>query len=381
MKNALVVLPTYNEKENVHILIPRIEKITASIPNWKIDILVVDDNSPDGTHGEVMSLQKKYKNLHIISGEKQGLGRAYLRGFMHGIEHLNPFVIIEMDADCQHNPELIPRFLKTIEKGADFVIGSRYIRGGSIPHHWTIDRKFYSIVGNLVAQLGFMHFSIHDWTSGYRAMRSWFLKETSGEMVDHNGYEFQIALLEKAIKRHLVIKEIPLQFVDRHVGSSKLNSMHFIPKALLYIFTNSSFIKFAAVGLLGFMIDFSIAAFLIHNLGIYTPTANAFSAECAIIFNFFMNNFWSFSHKKVHAGIFSYLKKIVKFNLVSSGSVVIQAFGLFLLITFFGEKNMTFTHMGTIPSWVVYKVFLIACIIIPYSYFMYNRYIWKNPRG
>lgn len=379
MKKALIVLPTYNERENIAVLIPQIQDVINTISNWQVDILIVDDNSPDGTYEEAQRLQKKYSNLYILKGEKEGLGKAYLRGFAYGEEHIKPYVMFQMDADCQHNPNLIPLFLKKIEQGSDFVIGSRYIKGGSIPKHWSIERKFYSVVGNLIAGLGFMNFSVHDWTSGYRAVKSWFLKEVAQDMIGHNGYEFQIALLDKAMKRHLSISEVPLKFTDRNTGDSKLSSVEVIPNTLLYIFKNSSFIKFAIVGLMGFAVDFGLAALLINTTHLSTPTANAMSAECAIIFNFFMNNFWSFKHKKIDPGIMTYLRKILKFNLVSSGSIVIQWAGLVALIALFGEQSHPITESISLGSWVFYKIFLIGCIIIPYSYFMYNRFIWKKP--
>jgi len=378
MKKALIVLPTYNEKENIRILIPQIQEVISTINNWSIDILIVDDNSPDGTYDEAVRIQKKYHNIHIIQGEKKGLGRAYLRGFAYGAEKLNPFVMLEMDADCQHNPKLLPIFLKEIEKGADFVIGSRYIKGGSIPKHWSLDRKFFSVIGNIIASLGFMNFKIHDWTSGYRAMKSYFLKEVANDMKNHNGYEFQIALLDKGIKRHLAIKEIPLQFTDRNTGDSKLSSVIVVPNTLIYIFLNSSFIKFAIVGLLGFGVDFGVSAQLIHSVGIHTPTANALGAECAIIFNFFMNNYWSFKHKKIDPGIMSFISKLLTFNFVSSGAIVIQWVGITILIALFGEGIISIFGQLSLPSWAVYKIFLIACVIIPYSYVMYNRFIWKK---
>src|SRR3989338_922705 len=256
MKNALIVISTYNERENIKILIPEIFKVTALIKNWKIDILIVDDTSPDKTGEEVNKLIKTYPHLHLVTGEKEGLGRAYIRGFRYGNSHMKPDVIFEMDADGQHDPNLIPHFLKKIDKGSAFVIGSRYIKGGSIPHHWKISRKFYSIIGNLVAKLGFMHLEIHDWTSGYRCISASFLEKIISEMKGYNGYVFQIALLDKAIKSHLRISEIPLNFTDRREGVSKFDSGEFIINASLYVINHSTFIKFVIVGLIGFVIDF-----------------------------------------------------------------------------------------------------------------------------
>ena len=377
-KKALVVLPTYNEREGIRVIVPEIFKITSDLENWDVEVLVVDDNSPDGTAEEVKNLQKTYqKKLHLLKGKKQGLGKAYVRGFNYAIENINPYVMFEMDADGQHNPNLLPSFLKKIEDGSDFVIGSRYIAGGSIPSNWSWDRKFYSFVGNLVAQLGFMNFKAHDWTSGYRCIKTSFLKNVLKEMENHNGYVFQIALLDKAFKNHLHISEVPLNFVDRLDGESKFSSIQFITDALIYILQESSFVKFAFVGGMGFIVDFAFAAVFIHFFHMFKPTANALSAEFAIMFNFLVNNFWSFSHKQITG---SYLHQFLKFNLVSSGSIFMQWYGMKTALEMFGDhiiqQPLPFFELHT---WVVYKVVIIACFIIPYSYVMYNAFIWKSP--
>lgn len=377
-KKAIIVLPSYNEREGIKVLVPEIFSIAEKIENWSIEILVVDDNSPDGTADEVKRLQKTYpKALHLLKGKKEGLGRAYVRGFGYAIENLNPHVLFEMDADGQHPATLIPAFLKKIEAGSDFVIGSRYIKGGSIPENWTIDRKFYSIVGSLVAQFGFMNFKVRDWTSGFRCIKASFLKNILTEMNNHNGYVFQIALLDKAFKKHLHISEVPLNFVDRLNGESKFSSIQFIMDALMYILFESSFVKFAFVGGMGFLVDFGFAALFIHFFNMFKPTANALSAEMAIIFNFFANNFWSFKHKQI---VDSHVKQFFKFNLVSSGSVFMQWYGMKLALDMFGDHVVPqpFSFLE-LHSWMIYKVVIIACFIIPYSYVMYNAFIWKGP--
>lgn len=367
MKKAVIILPTYNEQRNIKTLIPAIFKIAEKIKNWQISILVVDDESPDNTSWEVKHLQKKFKELYLIQERKEGLGKAYRRGFNFALKKMKPYLIFQMDADWSHNPNLIPEFLKEIESGADFVIGSRYIKGGSIPKNWGCHRKLFSILGNLIIRLGFMVFKIHDWTSGYRAIKSWFLKGVLPEMENYNGYVFQVALVDKALKNEVVIAEVSLNFKDRKAGKSKINSIYYILNILLYIFLNSSFIKYVVVGIIGFIIDFSISFVLIERAKLFVWLSTVISAEIAIISNFLLNNFWSFSHKKIGGKFSLYLSKFVYFNFISLGSIIIQS--VFLQIA---------TKVFPFKFWYFYKALIIVFLIIPYSYYMYNRFIWKK---
>lgn len=378
MKKAVIVLPTYNEAGNIQELLTELIQTIKSIPNWDVDILVVDDESPDGTANIVRKQAKKYKNIYLVSGKKQGLGKAYVRGFKFALAKLQPYVLIEMDADLSHSPKLLPKMFKKIERGADMVIGARYIKGGSIPKDWGLHRKIFSLFGNFIIRFGFMNLAIHDWTNGYRAIKSWIIEALLPQMGKYSGYVFQIALLDKALKNGATIKEIPCKFKDRKKGVSKINAFEYITNILGYIFANSSFLKFVIVGLIGFAIDFGFAYLFINQLKINKPLANVLSAEIAIVSNFLLNNYWSFAHKKIKAGIFGYAKKFIIFNAVSSGSLVIQGGGMWVALLLFGDKVLNIFNLLAINSWVVYKVFIIACIIIPYSYFMYNRFIWKK---
>jgi len=366
-RKAAIILPTYNEQENIKTLIPTIFKIAEKIKNWQISILVVDDKSPDNTSREVKHLQKKFKELYLIQERKEGLGKAYWRGFNFALKKINPYLIFQMDADWSHNANLIPEFLTKIESGADFVIGSRYIKGGSIPKNWGWHRKLFSILGNLIIRLGFMTLKIHDWTSGYRAIKSWFLKKILSEIKNYNGYVFQVALVDKAIKSEVAMAEIPLNFKDRKAGKSKINSIHYILNILFYVFSNSSFIKYVIVGIIGFIIDFSLSFVLIERVKLFVWLSTVISSETAIISNFFLNNFWSFSHKKIEAKFSSYLSKFIYFNFVSLGSIIIQS--VFLQIA---------TIVFPFKFWYFYKALIIIFLIIPYSYYMYNHFIWKR---
>ena len=377
MKNAVIILPTYNEKDNVQTLIPKIFEVVKDIDNWKVSILVVDDESPDNTFDVVAQMQKKYKNLVLVRGKKEGLGKAYYRGFTYAIKNLDPFVMFEMDADWSHDPDLIPRFLKEIESGADFVIGSRYIKGGSIPSEWAWHRKLFSVLGNIIIKLGFMNLRLHDWTSGYRCIKTWFIKEVLEEMTGYTGYVWQIALLDRAKKMGLKIKEVPLKFIDRAAGNSKINAMQYITNTLLYVLLNSSFIKIAIVGGIGFIIDFGLLFIFKRSNHLPIGVNQAFSAEVAIISNFILNNYWSFSYKKIENKFSAYIKSFLNFNFVSLGSLIIQSVFLQLATMIF--SNGTFMFFGRETGWwVVYKVLIIMFLVIPYSYYMYNYVVWKK---
>ncbi len=367
MKKAIVVLPTYNEAENVPIVIPQIFEQQKKLSEWELGVLVVDDNSPDRTAEEVVRLQKKYKNLYLISGQKAGLGKAYVRGFRYVLENIKATVVLEMDADLSHEPESIPALLKKADEGFDIVIGTRYMPGGSIPKNWELYRKIFSYMGNLVVRLGFMHLAIHDWTNGYRVIRTDFLKDAIQHLDKYNGYVFQIALLDRAVKSHKKIGEVPINFQERNSGASKINSGRYIFDIMTYIFKHSSFIKFGIVGLIGAVLDFGTSFYLIERAAFPVWLATIISAEFAIISNFFLNNYWAFSHKKVESSLSSLLTSLARFNTISIGNIIIQAVLLQGATTVFPKQY-----------WYIYKVFIIAFVIIPYSYYLYNKVVWKK---
>lgn len=370
MRKVAIILPTYNEAKNVEKLIPQIfeeVKNPEVAKNWEIYLVVVDSQSTDGTKKAVLSLIKKYSRIYLLETKKQGLGKAYIDGFNFAIEKINPYLFFEMDADLSHEAKEIPVFLKKIEKGADFVIGSRYIKGGAIPKDWGLHRKFFSILGNYIIRFGFMKPSLTDWTSGYRAIKSWLVKESLDYIKNYSGYVFQVAFLDFALKNNAKIVETPIQFKERKWGVSKINALQYIAQTLIYVFLNSSFIKFVIVGLIGFMIDFGISYLGIQKFHQSVLLTTILSTETAIISNFLFNNFWSFSYKKIQGPSSNFFAGFFKFNLVSSGSIIIQSLGMQILTNVFGRK-----------LWYLYKILIITFIIIPYSYILYNKFIWRE---
>lgn len=211
----LVVIPTYNEKENIQAIIPAI-----FAQNLGVEILVVDDNSPDGTGAIVREMQKNLPQLHILSRPgKQGLGKAYIAGFRWGMDH-GFEIITEMDADFSHRPEDLGPLLSKLDH-ADFAVGSRYISEGRTVN-WGVLRKVISRGGGIYARL-ILGFPLNDWTGGFNAWKKEVLQAIDLSTVESNGYSFQIELKYKAMKKGFKGLESPIVFEDRRVGQSKMS--------------------------------------------------------------------------------------------------------------------------------------------------------------
>lgn len=218
----VVVLPTYKERENIGRLIPELCNQFKKLPRDRFQILVVDDNSPDGTAQAVRDLGKDFGNIHLLSGKKQGLGAAYIRGFKYALNSLKADVVVEMDADFSHRPDELPKLIEQIDKGADFVIGSRYVRGGKVPKNWNFLRKANSRWGNRFARYIAGIDNVRDCTSGFRAIRRQVLEKIDLDKLKVRGYSFQMNLLYKAFVLGAKIKEVPIDFQERAWGHTKI---------------------------------------------------------------------------------------------------------------------------------------------------------------
>lgn len=214
-EKSLVIIPTYNESENI-------EKIISdTIKNVDdIHILVIDDNSPDGTADKVKHLQERYKHIHLIEREgKLGLGTAYVVGFKYALENGYDYVF-EMDADYSHDPVELPNFLAAMQE-SDLVIGSRYIKGVNVVN-WPLSRLLLSYFANIYTRL-ITGLPLCDSTSGYKCFRSDVLRAINLDKVHSGGYSFQIEMSFKAWKLGFRLSEIPIIFIDRAIGTSKMS--------------------------------------------------------------------------------------------------------------------------------------------------------------
>jgi dolichol-phosphate mannosyltransferase len=211
-----VILPTYREAENIANLIEDIENLPLNI-----SILVIDDSSPDKTAEVVKNLQKKYGNIVLcVRPKKSGLGTAITDGFKIFLSSKRPpRFIVTMDADYSHNPEAMPQLLSSMQSGCGIVIGSRYCNGGQIAG-WPFTRKIISRAANLVAKV-LMGFKLRDCTSGFRCYSTKFLKVAIGSLHSQT-YEIQIETVRQALSRGFSVEEVPILFVNRKLGKSKL---------------------------------------------------------------------------------------------------------------------------------------------------------------
>ena len=215
LERIVVIIPTYNEAENLPLIVQRVR---AAVPT--VDILVADDNSPDGTGDIADELATADSAINVMHRQgKEGLGAAYLAGFAWAIDN-GYDAVVEMDADGSHQPEQLPRLLKALED-ADLVLGSRWVPGGAV-QNWPKSREFLSRGGSTYTRLA-LGIDVHDATGGYRAFRTSALKALNLEQVESAGYCFQIDLAWRALRAGLNIREVPITFVEREIGESKMS--------------------------------------------------------------------------------------------------------------------------------------------------------------
>jgi dolichol-phosphate mannosyltransferase len=212
---ALVCLPTYDEKDNV---VPMVEAILAATP--EVDVLVIDDNSPDGTGRLADGIAAREPRVHVLHrAGKQGLGKAYLAGFAWALDR-GYRLVLEMDADFSHDPAYLPGMLEAARE-ADLVLGSRNVPGGGT-RNWGVGRKLISRGGSLYART-ILGIPVRDLTGGFKCFRREVLEAIDLPTVECTGYAFQIELTYRALRKGFRVKEIPIVFVDRRVGHSKMS--------------------------------------------------------------------------------------------------------------------------------------------------------------
>lgn len=224
---ALVVLPTYDEAANIEEVLRRLRDACPDA-----SILVVDDGSPDGTADLAESFDAELGGIQVMRRPaKSGLGSAYRDGFRHGLAE-GYDVLVEMDSDLSHDPAALPTLLDKVAQGADLAIGSRYVPGGSIPD-WTWHRRALSKWGNRYAA-AVLGFDVRDATSGYRAYSARSLAEIDFHAVRADGYGFQIEMAHRVLQSGGVVEEVPIQFVDRVRGTSKMSG-RIVAEALVLV--------------------------------------------------------------------------------------------------------------------------------------------------
>jgi dolichol-phosphate mannosyltransferase len=337
---ACIILPTYNEAQNVGKVIKGIFQQQDHIPSHEIVILVVDDNSPDGTQDVVRQIMKSKPNLHLITGVKKGLGEAYKRGLHYSINHLSPDLIFEMDADGQHDPACIPLFVLVANHGFSLVIGSRFAPGGTTPD-FSIHRKLISLVGNWMVRIFGGIPRIHDCTSGFRCIKASLIPKCNLNFLSTRGYSFQSSLLCELLRNAARVIEVPIIFPDRVHGESKLSfndQLEFLLNIPKIRFRQSEeFVKYCIVGVSGLFVNLGLYICLTRLFSINMTVSSPIAIELSIISNFILNQLWTFKKRRNENPL---IRKLFKFHIVA-GMAGLSNYALFLsLINFFGVYDI-----------------------------------------
>ncbi len=351
---TLLIIPTYNEKKNIE---PLLEKV-AALSLVGVDILVVDDNSPDQTAALVETRQKKVSGLFLLKREeKQGLASACIAGFNWGLKR-GYEVFIQMDADFSHDPKYLPLILERI-KNYDLIIASRYIAGGATTG-WGCLRRSLSRAGGFYAR-HLLGLKIKDLTGGFNAWRAAVLKNIDLEKIRSRGYGFQIELKYLAVKNGARCLETPIIFQKRQGGRSKMTA-GIAREALVNVWRlrwsglsagAKKFLKFCLVGASGSIIDLGLLTLLVEVGGLNVLVANACSFTASATNNFVWNKTWTFRNRDRR-----YFSQFSKFFLVSVGGLFLSTVFLALFVS--------------LSFWYVFAKLMTVVIVVVWNFFLNN---------
>ncbi|MEO8581232.1 MAG: glycosyltransferase family 2 protein [Patescibacteria group bacterium] len=384
MKKAIIIIPTYNEAKTIEKTLFAVDEVVQKIKDWQMSVLIVDDSSPDGTGKVVSEMGKKMSYVHLLTNpKKSGLGGAYLKGMAEAFGPMKADVVFEFDADLSHDPKKIPELLKKIDQGYDMVLGSRYIPGGSIPENWGLHRKLLSMGANILIPLILTDFSIRDWSAGYRAITKKVYDAVKDEMTSDSfaGYTFQIGFLHKAKRKGFKVAEVPIHFVDREEGESKLGA-EYIKNTLLYLIrvrikeiVHHRIFKFVIVGGVGAVIQ--LGTLQLFRMFFAYQLSYFFSVELAVLSNFILSNLWTFSDNAISAARIPF--KFVQFNLASLGSILIQQILAFLVQNFLGLFVLFTVPIIGLPI-DTGLFFAVVGILLGmfWNFFAYSKIVWKK---
>ncbi|KKR43019.1 MAG: Glycosyl transferase family 2 [Candidatus Woesebacteria bacterium GW2011_GWB1_40_12] len=291
----------------------------------------------------------------------------------YAIDELKADAILEMDADFQHPPRFVKPMVEAYLSGAEYVIGSRYIEGGSVPKEWAASRKAISFFGNLFIRTVLLNFKIHDLTTGFRLskVRGVLDKIELVKLRDLDKFAYKVDLLYQSLKNSKKTVEVPLEFASRTKDKSKFNWKEMVATfklaIILGIKDKQRFIKFGVVGFTGFLVNYLGLEFL-KRMGLTTYWATLFATEMSIISNFILNNIWTFKDKTI-TSVKDVIMQFAKFNLSSLFAVIVQPLVVNGATTLFGDTSLIRL------AGLLFALFL---VVVPYNYIVYNLFIWRT---
>ncbi len=347
------IIPTYNEVGNIT---PLLQRLMALDHAWQV--LIVDDDSPDGTAAAVEAMRAQYPRIHLSTGKKRGLGAAYKRGLAVALERIGADIVLQMDADFSHDPSVAPKLIAAVRGGAEVAIGSRYVEHASIDSRWHVSRRWLSNGGNWLARRIAGIAGVRDCTSGFRAIRRAALERAMATQLPVNGYAFQIALLHQLIHHDAKVVEYPIHFQQRAHGETKLGLSDllefFISVWALRFPSARTFTKFAITGVSGILVNLSLFAALIE-LGAHKYVASLVAIELSILWNFLLNNYWTFSHREL---VGNKLVRGLRFNIASLGTLGISFVTFLALSAAFPAASLVLHQALAIAPAALFNYFI-----------------------
>lgn len=365
-KKIVIIIPTYEEELGIERTIHEVF-MACSNSLMNIHVLIFDSASKDATQSLVKGLQNNYPNLHLkTEPQKTGLGSAYLQAMRYALNDLNADVVMEFDADLSHQPKYIIPILEQLES-CDVVVGSRYVKAGSIPKNWAFHRKLLSRIGNLLSRM-ILTPKYKDFTSGFRATNYFTLNKALPQQFISNQYAYKLELLWNLHRCKAKIVEYPIDFIDRDKGESKLPTNSILDSlkvlTLLRFKELKPYLNMCLVGGLGLLIQFLVYNLLRLNFSPFISTQLAVIA--AIINNFLLNNKFTFSNRKVNQRP----KRFGYFIGFSMLMVAAQSYWVDYGVKLFGA--------GLLKENLIIGAGIFAGSIL--NYFFYSRVIWRQKK-
>lgn len=336
-----IILPTYNERDNLEELIRRIFR---TLKGKGFEIIIVDDNSPDGTAEFAEELGKKYGKIIVVKRNKKlGISSAFLTGFL---KSRGKYIIL-MDADLQHPPEKIPEIIDYLDKGYDLVIASRFLKKSRI-YGLTFYRKLTSILISYFIRIFIPKIKVRDPLSGFFGVKREVIEHVHKRIKFKRGFKILIEIL--ANSNNLKIKEIPFDFQKRKYGKSKVNNIVVIEliKQIIYYSEISRIIKFSLVGFIGTLVNLFFLL-LLRSYGLEHFIASAIAIEISIMNNFLLNNYWTFSDR-VNG---KFLDKLIKYHILSSLSSIIQYVTSNIIFYFIYSNSIIAQIIGILLGYLI----------------------------
>ncbi len=390
MQKIVVVLFTYNEKDNLEHTVKQILDQKKNLTDYDIEIVISDSHSPDGTGKIAEQLSKQNKKIHYLD-VGPGIGVGIIEGHLYSIKHLNPDIMAQIDADGQVGIEVLPRMVKAIEEGYSLVLGSRFVKGGK--NNLALSRRIFSLGASWVNRILIGPWDIQEVTNSARAFTPALFRRINIDRLPWREQSFiiQPAFLHEAILAGAKYKEVPLVFKDRAEGYSKNKTFAYTFDVFAYsleamfhrigiqipVFKimrkSKTIFKFGMVGFAGTLVDFIFYKLFIWIFALTPAWSKGYSTEVAIVNNFILNNSWTFRHRKVSTSVW---QRFLLFNVVSLGGLAIAVVIVKVLHDTFGDgfipvfgRNVAFNNFyffATIPPVMIWN-------------FVVNHYItWRH---